>query len=103
LYGLSEKDVQVIKSCLEKHPKIEQALIFGSRAIGSYRKGSDIDIALFGVQQSELEEVRAQISDYLNEESPLPYYFDILDYQKVTNPSLKVHIDSVGKLLYKKN
>lgn len=40
--------IQSIIEILKKYKEVEKAVIFGSRARGDYRKGSDIDIALFG-------------------------------------------------------
>jgi hypothetical protein len=39
----------------------------------------------------------------LNEEYPLPYFFDILHYEEINNENLKKHIDTYGKELYKKD
>lgn len=47
-FGLNNKIIEDIKNILKKYPEVEKAVIFGSRARGDYRKGSDIDITLFG-------------------------------------------------------
>lgn len=47
-FGLEPKIIEDIKNILKKYPEVEKAVIFGSRARGNYRKGSDIDITLFG-------------------------------------------------------
>ena len=47
-FGLKEKVLEDIVNILKKYPEVERAVIFGSRARGDYRKGSDIDITLFG-------------------------------------------------------
>ncbi len=47
-FGLKPKIIEDIKNILKKYPEVEKAVIFGSRARGDYRKGSDIDITLFG-------------------------------------------------------
>lgn len=47
-FGLEENVIEGIVNILKKYPEVERAVIFGSRARGNYRKGSDIDIALFG-------------------------------------------------------
>lgn len=33
---------------IRKYSEINKAIIFGSRAIGNYKKGSDIDLAITG-------------------------------------------------------
>lgn len=97
LYGLTEEELKVIIQTLEKFPEIEQAILFGSRAMDRHKRGSDIDIALKG---NRLEPIVSQVSHELNSESPLPYYFDILDYFSIENLELKNHIDRVGKVIY---
>jgi predicted nucleotidyltransferase len=47
-FGLEENDINIICSYLSKYPEIEKATIFGSRAKGNFKKGSDVDIALYG-------------------------------------------------------
>ncbi|MFA9560242.1 nucleotidyltransferase domain-containing protein [Evansella sp. AB-rgal1] len=48
MFGLREEDIQYIKDVLSTYDEDENAFIFGSRAIGNYKKGSDIDIAVNG-------------------------------------------------------
>lgn len=97
-FGLDEENLSLIKSVFEKHPEIREVIIFGSRAKGNYKEGSDIDFALKGKDidndlilriQSELEELNS------------PYFFDVLDYNSIKDASLKEHIDRVGKLFYR--
>jgi len=96
--GLSEQDIAVVVAVLSNYPQVEQGLIFGSRAKGNYRNGSDVDIALKG---SELNfDLLAQISFVLNEESVLPYKFDILNFHTIVNTDLIEHINRVGIIFY---
>ena len=75
MYGLLERDLKFILEAISGYSEIEEVIIFGSRAMGNYKKGSDIDLALKGekVDQS----VVRRLSDELEEEYPLPYFFDI--------------------------
>ncbi|MGY0691484.1 nucleotidyltransferase domain-containing protein [Virgibacillus sp. FSP13] len=98
MFGLLDRDVDLIVRALKHFEETDQAIIFGSRAIGSYKKGSDVDIAIIGEKVT-----RKTISDLdilLNEEYPLPYFFDILDYKAVGSEKLNVHIDTVGVEVY---
>lgn len=99
MFGLTDKDLQFIVEVMKDYPQIDEAIIFGSRALQTYRKGSDIDLALKG---KDIAETTYKISASLNEESPLPYYFDVLDYNLIDNDDLKDHIDRIGKQIYKK-
>ncbi len=99
VFGLSTSDIDVIIGILEAYPEINEVIIFGSRAKETYKKGSDIDIALKGMK---LEPIVSQIAGKLNEETTLPYYFDVVDYESIGSSNLKDHIDRVGIVLYKK-
>lgn len=100
MFGLLERDLYYILKALRNYEEIERAVIFGSRALGNHKKGSDVDLAIFG------EEVTSKtifaLNDLLNEEYPLPYFFDILHYEEINNNKLKEHIDSFGKELYRR-
>jgi len=100
MYGLIERDMKYILEAVSKYPEIEEVIIFGSRAIGNYKKGSDVDIALKGQEINRKTVIR--LSNDLNEEYPLPYFFDVLNYNDITNEELKKHIDNIGKVIYKK-
>ncbi len=100
MYGLPERDIKMILEAVQKYEEIQKVLIFGSRAMGNYKKASDIDLALFGENISRKTILR--LNDDLNEEYPIPYFFDILNYNEISNQELKSHIDIEGKLLYKK-
>ncbi|MCW0484384.1 nucleotidyltransferase domain-containing protein [Gaoshiqia sediminis] len=47
-FGLSETTISLLCSVFENYPEIEEVIIYGSRAKGNYREGSDIDITLKG-------------------------------------------------------
>jgi predicted nucleotidyltransferase len=94
-FGLPEESLKKIKQAINKFPEIEQAIIFGSRAMGNYRKGSDVDIAICGKNINHIIENR--LSSLLNEELPLPYFFDVVDYTHLTHTKLTAHIKEFGK------
>jgi predicted nucleotidyltransferase len=96
-FGLKKGDLAVIIHVLQQYPEIEKATIFGSRAKGNYKNGSDIDVALMGNISFE---TMADCQLKLEEETMLPYKFDILDYTHLTHRELKEHIDRVGVPFY---
>ncbi|HCL55964.1 MAG TPA: hypothetical protein DHW82_03025 [Spirochaetia bacterium] len=98
-FGLSDPVKKKLLSVLEKHPAIKRALIYGSRAKGNYREGSDIDMALFGenLETGELMTILNEIDDLL-----LPYTLDLSIYHHLKNDRLKEHIDRAGKVFYEK-
>lgn len=95
--GVNEQNQDIILSILSKEKAIEEAILFGSRAKGNYKTGSDIDIAIKGesIEKNTISALNAAF-----EESPLIYFVDIIAYGSITNTELKAHIDRVGKLLF---
>jgi len=96
-FGLKDDDLDFIKKTILKFNTIKKTVIFGSRAKGNYKTGSDIDIAIYGedVDFSTVSRLHA----ILEEESPMPYYFDIVDYTHLDKKELKEHIDRVGIII----
>lgn len=96
-FGLTKKEIDSICAILQKHPNITQVIIFGSRATNKHKKASDIDLALKGnIDLDTLAKVKYQ----LEEETNLPYFFDIVDYNNLHNKELKDQIDKYGKIFY---
>jgi len=95
-FGFKYGDLETIIQVLSKFPEIERAVIFGSRAKGNYQTGSDVDIAIWTTDNNEAWQVPA----ILNEETLLPYKFDLLDYNKINNQELKKHINRAGVEIY---
>ena len=99
-YGLSEEILKKIQAIFEKIAEVEEAILYGSRAKGNYKSGSDIDIALKG------EKLNLRLLNKIDldlDELFLPYTFDLSLYDHISNTDLKDHIQRVGKILYKKN
>lgn len=99
MFGLLERDTDCIVDAIRKFSEIREVKIFGSRALGNFKTGSDVDIALFG-EKVDKKTVR-RLSYELNEEYPLPYFFDVVNYNEISNSELKNHIDNVGKTIYR--
>lgn len=99
-FGLKQNVIDLIREQLELNPKIEEVVLYGSRAKGNYRPGSDIDLTLKGEELS----VRDLISlENQMEDLPIPFKFDISLYHRITNPDLLDHIQRVGILFYKRH
>jgi predicted nucleotidyltransferase len=99
-YGISETSFHLLVQTFVKYPQVEEVLLFGSRAKGNYKKGSDIDLAIIGEQCSA--SLALTLQSYMNEELPIPYMVDVLDYQSLNHQELRDHIDRVGVKLYKR-
>ena len=96
--GLSEETLTAIVSAIAQFREIESAVLYGSRAKGNYRGGSDVDLAIKGGQVSDATIKR--LSDILNEELPLPYFFDVIHFEAITSTDLVAHINRVGNVIY---
>lgn len=94
-FGISEKSYLLLVETFAKYTQIEEVILFGSRAKGNYKNGSDIDLAIKG--KNCTESLAFDLSGYVNEELPIPYMVDVLDYNSLRNQDLKEHIDRVGK------
>ena len=99
-YGLKEYEMKTIIEYLSKYSEIEEAVLFGSRAIGLYKKGSDIDIAIKGIKVTPF--IAAALKSELEEETVIPYFFDIVSYPQLRHHEFIQHIDSHGIIIYKR-
>lgn len=98
-WGLKESHIHLVQKTLAEFPEIREVRIFGSRAMGNFKPGSDIDLALYG--DGPIAHL-TRLSAKLNEELPLPYLFDVVDYAAIENPDLTTHIDRFGQIFYRK-
>lgn len=101
MYGLKQRDIDAILKHLANIEGLEQAWLFGSRAMGNYKEGSDIDIAIKGTSLNRHSILQA--IDILNEEEPIPFYIQIIDFSTIENEKLRKHIKTKGKLLINRN
>ncbi len=97
-YGLTQSDLAHIQAAIDQFDDIAEVVLFGSRAKGNYKPGSDVDLAIRGDRITP--RTIAQLADCLNEKQPLPYFFDLLHYDSLENLSLIDHIDRVGVVIY---
>jgi predicted nucleotidyltransferase len=89
--------VRKIRDVLSAFSEVEKAVLYGSRAKGNARAGSDIDLALFGPRLTQ--ELLGQIDDALDDVM-LPYRFDLSIFDRITQGSLVEHIHRVGIVFY---
>jgi predicted nucleotidyltransferase len=101
-YGLKNIIIENINNIFSQYPQIEKAVLYGSRAKGNYKTGSDIDLVLYGnkLTLSLVNKVINEIDDLL-----LPYSFDISIFDHLSNPALIEDINRVGIIFFsrKKN
>ena len=97
--GLAPHELDLIRGVFRRFPTISEVALYGSRAKGTYRPESDIDLALVGVD----DDVEAEaVADELDE-LPLPYRFDVKAYGGIKYGPLREHIARVGVSLYRRD
>ena len=99
-YGLSDKTIEVITAVFARHPEVERVMLYGSRAMGNHRTGSDIDLSLQGgddLTDLVLYSIVRELDDL-----PLPYSFDVSVHSMIENEALLQHIRRWGVVLYKR-
>ena len=97
-HGLIERDLFHIRAAAAEHPEIDEVVLFGSRAKGTHQQGSDVDLSIKGKGITHTTVLR--LLDSLNEERPIPYFFDVVDYNGLGDEPLREHIDRVGIVLF---
>lgn len=95
-FGLTPEALKLIRRILSGHPEVREVKIFDSRAMGRFENHSDVDLALWGdLNQGLIARITGEL-----DELPLPYKFDVKDYDAIKHPPIKRHIDDVGRNLY---
>ncbi len=98
-FGLKQRDIRTIQEVFRRFPQIKKVVMLGSRAMGNFKRGSDVDLA---VMDNIKPEIVSKASYILNEETTLPYLFDLLHYKSISNKELKRHIDEEGVVFYER-
>jgi predicted nucleotidyltransferase len=99
-FGLTERELSLIRSVFERYDAVESVSIFGSRALGTEKPTSDIDLALQGPDARETL-LLGQISADL-EALPMPYRFDVCWTEALEHEGLREHIERHGRSLYRR-
>lgn len=95
IFGLPERTVKELTEYFKTKPDIEKVLIYGSRAKGTYKTGSDIDFAIWTDAHDKISQIAGELYDL-----PTPYKFDVTDYKTLTHAGMKKSIDTDGILFY---
>lgn len=99
-FGLKEQTINKIIKVFQSFPEIEQVILYGSRAKGTNKPGSDIDLTIKGKELNLqlINKIDLELDDLL-----LPYTFDLSIYNQIDNHELLEHIKRVGKEFYHKD
>jgi predicted nucleotidyltransferase len=96
-YGLDDTVLVKIHNVFAAFPQVDKVILYGSRAKGDYKIGSDIDLTLLGenIDLSVMNQIGLMLDDLL-----LPYTFDLSVFKHIRNIELLNHIDRVGVEFY---
>lgn len=99
MFGLTDEHINKLRQVFARHTDVEKVIIYGSRAKGNYRDGSDIDFALSGsnLNLDTLLKIENELDDLL-----LPFNIDISILKNIENLELIKHIERVGAIFYEK-
>lgn len=97
-FGISDKDIVMIQNVMAGYPAIDEVVIYGSRAKGNYKTGSDIDLMIKGIVSWE----EFHRLEYDLDELMLPYQFDLAMIDTIDNLKLLDHVTRVGRIFYEK-
>jgi predicted nucleotidyltransferase len=97
--GLTEDEAVQVCTVFAGHPEVEKAILYGSRAKGNHKRGSDVDLTLLGtgLTQKILGQIQGELEDGL-----LPYRFDLSLFSQITHADLLNHIQRVGVVFYER-
>ena len=98
-HGLPVSTMAQIHGVLSRHPEVERATLYGSRAKGNFKPGSDIDLTLSGTGLDE--RIRGRIDEELDD-LLLPYQFDLSVFTSSTHADLIDRIRRVGMVFYER-
>ena len=99
-YGLNDIEIQALRSLFATVPEVEEAIIYGSRARGTNRLASDIDLTLKG---DDLTYLQLALLDEKIDDLYLPYFVDLSLYSMLKTPELLESIHREGKVFYNRD
>ena len=101
IYGLPAEVVRKITAVFAQYPQVERATLYGSRAKGNYKTGSDIDLTLHGDSSLTLKVVYRILDDL--DDLLLPYTIDLSIFHQVADPDVVEHVQRVGVPFYERD
>lgn len=98
-FGLNTRSISLLQAVFKNYPEVEKAIIYGSRALGTYKNGSDIDLTLTGkgLTHTVMNRLRTAL-----DELPIPYMIDLSVQNDINDKDLNSHIERAGVVFYEK-
>ena len=98
-FGLTERDMKTFQEIFMQYPDVDEVHLFGSRAKGNYKFGSDVDLAIIN-EVTSTQTIYKLLANF--NESSLPYTVDLVNLPALTHQELIGHIIRTGIIFYKK-
>ncbi len=97
-FGLGAEVIASIQDVFVAHPEVQEVILYGSRAKGNYKVGSDIDLTMKGeaVDFDVLSKISQELYDL-----PIPYTVDLSIFSNIDHEALREHIEHVGIPFFK--
>jgi predicted nucleotidyltransferase len=99
-FGLKETTIETIQAVFARYPQVKKAVLYGSRAKGNYKNGSDIDLTLHGGGDLTVTLLRRIMNDL--DDLLLPYTIDLSIFNSIGDADVIAHIQRVGVTFYEK-
>ncbi|MBF0399498.1 MAG: nucleotidyltransferase domain-containing protein [Magnetococcales bacterium] len=99
-YGLADETIEKICSVFECYQEIDKAVLYGSRARGNFKPGSDIDLTLYG--ENLTFDLCATVAEAMDD-LLLPYTVDLSVFDTLEQTKLREHIERVGVKIYERS
>lgn len=96
-FGISDKNRDLISKVFQNFSDVKEVTLYGSRAIGTFKPGSDIDLCITKgmIDLSTLLKIETELDDLM-----LPYKVDLSCFETIDNPNVREHISKFGKIFY---
>ncbi|MCC5935138.1 MAG: nucleotidyltransferase domain-containing protein [Balneolales bacterium] len=97
--GLKPHTTAALRAVFARYPEVERVILYGSRAKGSWRRASDIDLTMTGkaLDRNIFTKIWFEIDDLL-----LPWKIDLSVRDQLTSPELIAEIEKDGILFYER-
>ena len=98
--GLPSEACDQVLAEIQKQTPVQRVVLYGSRALGRHRSGSDVDLCLTAPAMTleQLLQLGAQLDDLL-----LPWSIDLQLDHLISHEGLREHIERAGVCLWQRH
>ena len=96
IYGLTDEQFGAILQEASRYENLTRMVVYGSRARGNDKPGSDVELAVWGLDTTDACSFKIRLNKYTG----MPCAFDVVCFESVNDPALKQDIIDNGKTIY---